>query len=380
MEAISPVVRGLINGFSLGNMVQQHQMDQQRMASHERQQRFQNEQVQANLLTQLAELGARPVTQSDQYEVQGGQHVNFNEGLPITGGSSITSTPTDLPARILSMPGTGQQFVLPSAAERDQRAAAYNQRTLLDRNRAHAEQVAQELKLKEEAAARNLETTGIPLPAALLKRFDMKPGAKVLPTQMDDLLRADSYARSVEKPAAAKKVIGTPSRFSAPGGALMERVHYSDGTFEDRAINGTPVVRPSSGAGRRTGGAKEDKPTFTQKVTMLTEKVLQDSAQGKGTSIEDAISNVDKFYQNDPQFSPSARQMVKSRLRAMAKKDGPNNPFFKADAPAPAAGQPAAPATRKVATMDNVKAYAAKAGKTEAQAIEDFKKSGYTVQ
>jgi len=76
MEYTSPVVRGLMNGFSLGNMLQQQQMDKRRLDMQEQQQGFDNQSRQVTLLSQLAEMGARPVTQSDQYEADGGQHVN----------------------------------------------------------------------------------------------------------------------------------------------------------------------------------------------------------------------------------------------------------------------------------------------------------------
>lgn len=324
MEAISPVVRGLINGFSLGNMVQQQQMDQRRMANQEKQQQFENESRQANLLSQLAELGARPMSQGDQFEVQGGTHVNFNEGLPIEGGPSITSTPTDLPARMLSMPGTGQQFVLPSAGERDQRAQTMNQRTLLDRNRAAADAHAKLLEQNAAAAAANLEQTGITLPKSLLDRFGMKPGTKVSAGQMDDLVRADSYAQQVNRPA-AKTVVNT-YRFQGPKG-MVERKVYKDGTFDETPINGTQLPTRSGGGAGKGRTAAAPKPTFTQTVEALTNKVLEDSAAGGGATVDDALKNVDAYYKNDPQFSGAIRQQVKSRLRKIGDKSGGANPL-----------------------------------------------------
>jgi hypothetical protein len=205
-----------------------------------------------------------------------------------------------------------------------------NQRTLLDRNRAAAEAHQTQLNQNAAAAATNLEQTGILLPKSLRDRFGMKPGAKVLPTQMDDLLRADSYASQVAKPA-AKSVVNT-YRFQGPSG-MVERKVYKDGTFDETPINGTQLP-PKAGAGKGRAAAAGPKPTFTQTVTLLTEKVLQDSAEGKGTTVEQALENVDKYYKNDPQFTPAARQMVKSKLRSLAKKDGGRNPFAK-DAAAP---------------------------------------------
>ncbi len=335
MEAISPVVRGLMNGFSLGNMLQQQQMDKRRLDMHEKQQSFDNESRQATLLSQLAELGARPVSESDQYEMDSGTAVNFNEGLPITGGSSITSEPSDLLSRVLTMPGTGQRHVLPSVQEREGRAQAYNQRTLLDRNRAAAEAHAETLRQNEAGAARNLEATGIQLPPELLKRFGMQPGRKVLPTQMDDLMRADTYRTQVTTPK-AKKVVNT-ARVQGQDGKLMSVLTYEDGSQEFKPINGTVPARAGTGGKKAATGPK---PTFTQTVEALTTKVLEDSAAGGWQTVEDALTNVDAHYKNDPQFTGAIRQQVRSKLRKMSVKDAAN-PYAKAKkqvAAAPAVG------------------------------------------
>jgi len=375
MEYTSPVVRGLMNGFSLGNMLQQQQMDKRRLDMQEQQQGFDNQSRQVTLLSQLAEMGARPVTQSDQYEADGGQHVNFGEDF------SITSSPTDLPARMLAMPGTGQRFVLPSTGERDERAARQTQRSLLDRNRAAAEAHATTLTQNEAGAARNLEATGIQLPAELLQRFGMQPGRKVLPTQMDDLMRADTYRTQVTTPK-ARKVINT-ARVQGQDGKLMSVLTYEDGTQEFKPINGTTPTRAGTGTGSgRSKAAAEPKPTFTQTVNALSTKVLEESAAGGGQTIDDALDNVDAYYQNDPQFNGAIRQQIRSKLRKMGAKDA-KNPFAKEVAPkvAPKVAPNAAPnAAPKVASKANVSAFATAKGITEAQAMEEFKKSGYEVK
>lgn len=373
MEAISPIIRGLINGFSLGNMLQQQQIDQRRMAQQERQQAFDQDMRQADLIQRVTAAGGRPVTQGDQYEMDTGTKVTFNEGLPITGGPSITSSPSDLTSRVLQIPGGGPRVVLPSLDESMAREQAFNQRTLLDRNRAEAERKAMDLKLQEEAAARQLEVTGIPLPADLARRYGME-GRKVLPTQLDDIVRADTYRQSVSQPA-KKEVINT-YRYQGPGG-LTERVVFKDGTFQETPLNGQQLPA-RSGSGRAKGGAGgARKLTPAQEADELTGEVLKGT---RSASIEDAIKNATTYFQNDPRFTPGRRAQVVQRLKRMQSK-GEANPFFQANAaPTQASGQAAAPAAAKIASKANVAAYAQAKGITEAQALADFQKSGYTVQ
>jgi hypothetical protein len=287
------------------------------------------------------------VTQADRFEMDGGTHVQFNEGLPITGGPSIISTPTDLPARILTIPGGGGQVVLPSVQERQDRTAAFNHRTLLDRNRAEAERRATEIRMQEDSAARTLDRTGIPLPADLAKRFDMTPGRKVLPTQMDDLMRADTYSRSVTQPR-ARKVINT-ARVQGPDGKLMSVLTYEDGSQEFRPINGTVPAR--QGAAARSGGEAKPKAAAGRKMTSAEEadELLGVVLQGtRSASIDDAIKNVTQHFKSDPRFTAGKRAQVIQRLKKM-KDAGEENPFYQAPAAtAPAAGAPGAPAVGTV--------------------------------
>lgn len=67
----------------------------------------------------------------------------------------------------------------------------------------------------------------------------------------------------------------------------------------------------------------------TQKDALddLLAKVLQDSAQGGGTTIEHATANLKQHYQDDPRFTPGMRLRIQSRLSRMKEQEGGANPF-----------------------------------------------------
>ena len=100
---------------------------------------------------------------------------------------------------------------------------------------------------------------------------------------------------------------------------------------------GTIAARPrAAGSGRRGGGAQKPKaPT----VADLAGKVLQDSAARGGTTLEHAIENLKKHYQNDPQFTPGMRLRVIAELGKM-KATSEENPFAR-PAQQPGQGTPA---------------------------------------
>lgn len=383
MEAISPVVRGLMNGYSLGNMIRQQQMAQRQLAMHEKQQQFDQQSNQANLLMRLSDLGARPATQNDQFEMEGGTHVNFDEGLPITGGPSITSTPTTLPARMLTVPGSGQRMVLPTAQERDDRAIAYNQRTLLDRNRAKADEYAREMKMKEEYAARQLDATGVTAPDNVLKQWPALAGRKFPLSQMDEILRAVAAGQNRIAPGAPN-----PSKVSyvvdQATGNVTPIVPFLDEQGQPQLRSGKPGEglarpRPRATAEGKGQGTREQRPSFTQTVDALTVRVLEDSAKGGGKTIDDALKNVETYYQNDPQFGTAVRQQIQTRLKKMKAKSN-NNPYLEQAAPAADAAAAAGGTSTKTATQAHIKSYAQAKGISEAQALQDFQKSGFTVQ
>ena len=160
-------------------------------------------------------------------------------------------------------------------------------------------------------------------------------------------------------------------------GLSQVTVVFKDGTFQETALNGQQLPA-RSGSGRARGGAGgARKLTPAQEADELTGEVLKGT---RSASIEDAIKNATTYFQSDPRFTPGRRAQVVQRLRRM-QKDGGTNPFFQANAaPAQASGQAAAPAAAKIASKANVAAYAQAKGITEAQALADFQKSGYTVQ
>jgi hypothetical protein len=228
MEAVNPVIRGLMNGFSLGNMLQQRQMDERRLAAQEKQQtfdndqrQFQNQQQQASMMERLAAMGARPVTESDQFEMDGGTAVNFNDRLPIEGGPTITSSSTLLPARVLAMPGSGQRFVLPSADERDARVAKVNQRTLYDKFRAISEAKKEE-RLEEEAAyKRQVQERGGTLPAEILSRYGIAPGTKIPMQTIKEILNAVA-SEDANRRASLEFAVTLPGKAAQSESAVIE--------------------------------------------------------------------------------------------------------------------------------------------------------------
>jgi hypothetical protein len=350
MEAISPIVRGLLNGYQIGSMLQRQQAEMRQQQRLEQAEKFDQEMRSASLLSQLTGAGARPITESDQYEMDGGAAVRFGgvNGVELNPAEAMTVTPSTKFSRVLTVPGTGQRLLLPSIDERDEREARVSARSLLDRNRAQAEALREAERIKEESRARQLETEGLPLPSDLATIFGAPAGKKVMPGYMDELMRAATYRESLNaRPAPGAPI---PSKVSyvvdQATGNVTPIIPFVDEKGMPQIRSGAPaqgIARPRPREGSRSAAAsnKPRKLTPAQKADVLTEVVLKGT---QSPNIEDAIANVEKFYQDDPRFTPAMRVMVKQRLRRM--KDG--NPEYKEPAAAAAPVTQAAPAVGTV--------------------------------
>jgi hypothetical protein len=339
-------------------------------------QQFDQQMHNNSLLMRVNEMGGRPVTASDEYEMDGGQTVRFGgiSGVELSPQDAMTVVPSTKASRVLSV--GGQRLLLPSLDEQDARAAAVNHRTVLDRARASAEELRQKKQIEEEFAARRLESEGIPLPKNLADRFGLPVGRKVDPRQMDDLMRAEAYSQSIRQ--APVSGAPNPSKVSyvvdQSTGNVTPIVPYLDEQGNPQLRSGKPGEglarpRPRQETGARGAAGRERRLTPAQEADELVGEVLQGT---RSPSIDDAITNASQYFKSDPRFTAGRRAQVIQRLRKM-KAAGDANPFYQAQPAAAAAGS-------KIATQAHVQAYAQTKGITPQQALEEFKQSGYTVQ
>jgi hypothetical protein len=78
-------------------------------------------------------------------------------------------------------------------------------------------------------------------------------------------------------------------------------------------------------------------PSAAKQIDSLVEMVLADSASKGGTTIDQAMENVRKFYQTDPRFAGLNRRRVLAKLESLKKTGEENAMMPPRQAPAPAA-------------------------------------------
>jgi hypothetical protein len=321
------VAEKVYRGISAATMIQ-HMLDQREAnARHQWQQERENS---------VRDIQTRMLLNSNARPVQGGGVADtFSPGrIAESAGMNRATMPGDMAVTRSAAPGRvvdygGQQYELLSPEDKARMAMdQLRQSTELKEGietRGATARTRAEITAKAEAAAAQR--------GALARTFNL-PGLGEIPLMPVEFGGAASLLAQVSP----LPEVGVTSNY-ATGMATGHRIDRRTGSIQKTGEIPNAVGR----APRQTAGGsapkadKPPKPSRSEVDDDLTAKVLQDSAAGGGSKVDEALKNLDQHYGQDARFTPGAKLRIRARLNKIKEDGGGANPF---------AGQrpPAAPA------------------------------------
>lgn len=396
---ISPIVSGLVNAFSLANMVKRQQQADEQLAMAKareeriaRQEQEQTEYRQADLQMRLSAMGARAATESDDLEAQTGQRIDFGpRGIPLV-------SPSDIKGRLVK--AGGQRYVLPSLEEREGMADRASERETKRKTR-EAEAVAKARTQADIAGTKaKLETLGYPIEDKIADELGIPRGRAVMPEQLPSLAHTLATMRAAR--IRNEKNVAHTLAFQDQNHTGVAVV-MNDGTVKWNEIEG---LGGKPHAPQRPASATEQRLSDND-----ARKKLIDEAAGQYFAAENDVEKAIARLKADANSNHPTAAFLKKNLIAITRSIRSAAPKASAAANDPAAiiqqldqvlNKPAAPAAapvvepkkdtpalraieaaqkpKKTATGDNIRAYAKRKGISYAAAEKEFRDNGYEIR
>lgn len=338
------VIRGILDGLSVGTTIRQAQLQEQARQREIARQDREDELRDVEFDLRMNQAGAKRVDDAGMVT----EPIRY-DGKPIPGmigadaipegavmGQSIRKSIAGQTVRRRQRDGKVVAYEVPSLEQ--QQANAYEAYDRRERSKQRADETARLEREMEE-----LNRFGVDLPEEMRKIFGTK---KVSPQRLAEFASAftaiqkarekenqpmiDPRNLSAMPPIPADQAGGVASLIGriAPGSHYFNNYESNQttairenpltGEYSTKEFAGTVAPRPSRTAakgGGKTGTAAGKQPTPTQIADALVEKVMAEDTSG---DIDNAIRNVDKFYQNDPDLSkPGMRMLVKGKLQRL---------------------------------------------------------------
>ena len=272
---ISPVVSGLMRGFAMGEMLRQSAMDRER---------FERERVRADQEAQMGDIRGRmlmeeytrPVTAGMvEEQVNLGKPKGFEPTYPATKGGEGAELPISAsmrPSAALLFPQEttlvrkadpkravkyktrdgetieGEMLTRAEQVKRAQDEESIHQRMLRDRK---IEEVKATANAQAEAQRaqkyKDREAFGTPIGEQMAKDLKMVPGTKVLPSEYDDLIKAQEALKKAGKKGVKDYWLNEDDQGNRSIGIL-----YETGETEEKPLGqkGKIVSKTGAGAGQ----------------------------------------------------------------------------------------------------------------------------------
>lgn len=345
------LIRGVLDGLSVGTQIRNAQIqDEARrrmIAREDREMQIRDREMElqdTDWQTRMIQAGARRVgddgTIAEELRHDGKQVAGMMGGDMIPEGTvvgqNIRKAAGGQTVRRKMKDGSTVAFELPTAEQQQERAYSNYQK------RETAKQRADE-QARLERETEELNRFGVDLPDEMQKVFGAK---KVSPQRLAEFASAFSAIQRMRQqqnqpmidpknlgnmpPIPADQAGGVASLIGrlAPGSHYFN--NYEDdkttairenpltGEYSTKEFAGTVAPKPKRTAakgGSKTGAQSGGKLTTAQLADALVEKVLTEDSSG---DINNAIRNVEKFYQSDPDLSrPGVRMLVKGKLEKL---------------------------------------------------------------
>jgi len=230
---ISPVVSGLLRGVQIGNLIRRAAQEREEL---ERRRRYEErlaqiEDIKARLM--LEEAG-RPVAEGGVVE----EKVEPPPDLLLQSPIGTFRRPAD-PARTVTYGGTAYELYSPEERARLAAQAERFRQQILTEGEAARKRTTEQIE--SEFERRKREELGVPVGDELAARLGIAPGTKLLPTELDDVLRASAALERLRQSADG----GAHGAYGAGGG--QETVSR---WFEVETPEGNIVAVPGYKTGR----------------------------------------------------------------------------------------------------------------------------------
>jgi hypothetical protein len=343
------VIRGILDGLSVGTTIRQAQLQEQARQREIARQDREDELRDVEFQLRMNQSGAKRVDDAGMVT----EPIRYDGKTPIPGmigadaipegavmGESIRKSIGGQTIRRRQRDGKIVAYEVPTLEQ--QQANAYEAYDRRERSKQRADETA-----RLERGTEELNRFGVDLPEEMRKVFGTK---KVSPQRLAEFASAftaiqkarekenqpmiDPRNLSAMPPIPADQAGGVASLIGriAPGSHYFNnyendtttaiRENPLTGEYSTKKFSKTVAPRPN--ASKSKGGSGEGRqPTQTMIADALVEKVMAEDTSG---DIDNAIRNVDKFYQNDPELSkPGMRMLVKAKLQKLKR-----NPKFMA--------------------------------------------------
>jgi len=247
---ISPVVTGLLRGVQIGNMLRRLAWEKEEL---ERRRRFDEQKAKVeDIRTRMAlQETARPVA-GGVVEEKVVPPPDLMTQLPIA-----TYRRPPEPARTVEYGGTTYELYSPEERARMAAQAERFRQQIMTEGEAARKRMTKQIE--SEAEQRERDTKGIPVDKDLAKSLGIPPGTKLLPTELDDVLRASAALERLRQSAGGdQKTVSRWFDIETPEGNIVAVPGYKTGELGQPQLLGKKPKGKEDSAGKAKEFAKWD--------------------------------------------------------------------------------------------------------------------------